>query len=114
MVTAVEHPEVDVSKTASLFRSMFYSDEYKDLKLKKCAPLHKCAECKSFNDEIGKCKDPVTMKDIRRRRDNHFADVKLERLEYHRKERAGTQARRRLPQHEYRRHGPSEDESPRR
>ena len=64
---------------------MFYSDEYKDLKLKKCAPLHKCAECKSFNDEIGKCKDPVTMKDIRRRRDKHFADVKLERLEYHRK-----------------------------
>ena len=81
------HPAVDWSKSLSSFRKVWKGrkdkpSQFSDLRVRKHAPISKCGFCKWSMDQLLQAQNETDLLDIRRKRSEHFQEVRLDRDMY--------------------------------
>ena len=80
-----EDPQRDWDKTWSSFKKVFYSEQFAYLKIKGKRNFKECDECKMWHEKITQATKGDLLENARLGRQRHRFEVRLERLEYHKK-----------------------------
>ena len=84
-IKRLQDPSDKWDKTYSSFKKVFYSQDFAYLKIKGKRNFKECDTCKAWHEKIVSASRGKELEDARRGRQRHRFEVRLERLEYHKK-----------------------------